>query len=217
MTWFVLLLLGLTTARAQEPPEPTPYFAVIAELSDRDRADMRGVSWRPGCPVGLDDLRNVRILHWTPDGDTARGELVVHRDHAAAVARVFEKLFDARFPLASVRPIRAFGGSDEASMAANNTSAFLCREVTEGAGWSEHAYGRAIDVNPLWNPYVRITDGLATVLPPAADAALDRSAPKLGWVIPGGPAVKAFAAEGWGWGGTWRTLKDYQHFSATGH
>ncbi|WP_447924966.1 M15 family metallopeptidase [Georgenia muralis] len=110
-------------------------------------------------------------------------------------------------------PVEAYGGDDDASMAANNTSAFNCRAVTDGSAWSEHdAYGRAIDVNPLVNPYVAD----AYVAPPGSAANLDRDGPGTGMIRDGDPTVQAFAAHGWTWGGTWASPKDYQHFSTTG-
>ncbi|MFW6031301.1 MAG: M15 family metallopeptidase [Myxococcota bacterium] len=97
-------------------------------------------------------------------------------------------------------------------MEANNTSAFNCRRMTSGSRWSEHAYGTAIDVNPIQNPYVRG----AVVQPPAGEAYVDRTATRKGMLRAGGPVVGAFAEAGWKWGGEWRTMKDYQHFSVSG-
>ena len=171
-----------------------------------------GSSHRTGCPVAVVDLRLLTVTHWRFDGTTARGQLVVHRDVAPAVGRVFRDLHAARFPLQSVRTVEAFGGDDGRSMAANNTSAYNCRRTTGGAGWSEHAYGRALDLNPVQNPYVRGT----TVLPAAGRAHLERTRARPGVVLPDGAVVRAFAAVGWRWGGDFRTSKDYQHFSLSG-
>jgi hypothetical protein len=171
-----------------------------------------GSSHRPGCPVAVADLRLVTVTHLRFDGRPARGQLVVHRDAAAAVVRVFRTLLAARFPVAQVRTVEAYGGDDARSMAANNTSAYNCRRTTGGNGWSEHALGRALDVNPVQNPYVRGT----TVLPQAGRAYVDRARPRPGMVLAGDPVVRAFAAVGWEWGGSWTGSKDFQHFSASG-
>jgi hypothetical protein len=171
-----------------------------------------GSSHRPGCPVAVADLRLVTVTHVRFDGRTARGQLVVHRDAAAAVVQVFRSLLAARAPVAQVRTVEAYGGDDARSMAANNTSAYNCRRTTGGTGWSEHAHGRALDLNPVQNPYVRGT----TVLPAAGRAYVDRTRPRPGMVLAGGPVVRAFAAIGWTWGGSFTNLKDYQHFSASG-
>jgi len=97
-------------------------------------------------------------------------------------------------------------------MAANNTSGFNCRTVEGSSSWSEHAYGRAIDINPIQNPAVQ--DGLVT--PSAGSRYLDRSRRREGLIRAEGAVVRAFASIGWGWGGYWTSFKDYQHFSATG-
>lgn len=171
-----------------------------------------GSSYRAGCPVGPADLRLVQVTHLGFDGRPHQGELVVHRAHTAAVVTVFRRLYDARFPVQRLQTVEQYGSDDDRSMAANNTSAFNCRPVTGGTGWSEHAYGAALDINPVQNPYVRGT----TVEPEAGRAFLDRSRVRPGMAVAGDVVVRAFAAAGWGWGGDFRTFKDYQHFSASG-
>jgi len=171
-----------------------------------------GVSHRAGCPVAAGDLRLVGVTSWGFDGRTRRGELVVHRDVAADTVKIFRELHAARFPLMRVVTTEQYGADDDRLMAANATSAYNCRATTGGTGFSEHAYGRAIDLNPIQNPYVRGT----TVEPPAGRAYLDRDAVRPGMVVAGDPVVRAFAAVGWRWGGDFRTLKDYQHFSRSG-
>lgn len=192
-----------TTAPTTEAPDPT-----VARIATVTAADL-GSSWRPGCPVEPADLRAVSVRHRTFDDDAATGTIIVHADVAAAVLEVFERLWELGFPLSQVVPVDRFGSSDDASMAANNTSGFNCRPTTGGSRWSEHAYGRAIDVNPVQNPYVRGS----TVLPPAGSAHLDRSRLDPGMVTP--DVVAAFAAAGWSWGGDWSS-PDYQHFSTSG-
>jgi hypothetical protein len=189
------------------------FSGCVSVLDGPTRARMTGVSWRPECPVGLDDLRAVELDHWDFDGVVRCGRLVVHADHADAVVSAFAALFAARFPITSMRPIDDFNGDDDASMAANNTSGFNCRPVAEEGRWSEHAYGLAIDVNPVQNPYLPRS---GAILPPAAAAYLDRSADEPGMIHADGPVVRAFAAIGWTWGGRWEGLKDYHHFSANG-
>ena len=184
-----------------------PVFRISAVTAAR-----LGSSHRRGCPVAVADLRLVTVTHARLDGTTAQGELVVHRDAANAVVAVFRSLLAARFPVAQVRTVEAYGSDDGRSMAANNTSAYNCRRTTGGTGWSEHAYGRALDLNPVQNPYVRRT----TVLPAAGRAYVDRTRPRPGMVLDGDVVVRAFTAVGWAWGGSYTSLKDYQHFSASG-
>lgn len=168
-------------------------------------------SWHEGCPVPLEDLRYVTVTHYGFAGEVVQGELVVHSDAADAMVTVFHALWDAGYPVRSLRLVDDFGGSDDASMAADNTSALNCRAVTGGTRWSEHAYGRAIDVNPVENPYVLGRH----VAPPAGREFAGR--PDLPGVIHDDDAVvQAFASVGWTWGGDWPSPVDYQHFSATG-
>lgn len=199
------------------PPAVTPvaFVATIDRLRAAGRARMTGVSWREGCPVGLDDLREVRLSFWGFDRQVHHGGvLVVHADHAADVVEAFRALFEARFPIERMEPVDAYAADDNRSMAANNTSAFNCRLRAESSTtWSEHAYGRAVDVNPVQNPYVSSS---GTAYPPAARAYVDRSDVRPGMLVEGDAAVAAFDAIGWGWGGRWESPVDYQHFSSTG-
>ena len=189
---------------------PPPFVAQVARVT---RADLP-YSWRPGCPVGPAQLRRLRLSHWGFDGKRHLGELVVNARVVGDVRTVFRQLYRARFPIRRMRPIDAYKGSDRASMAADNTSAFNCRLVAvPGAkNWSMHAYGEAIDVNTVENPFVYGS----TVSPPAGRAYLDRSRARPGMAVEGSALVRAFDAVGWSWGGRWPGARDYQHFSASG-
>ena len=193
------------------PPAPT-FRSSVAALSPSMRARMTGVSWHPGCPVSLDRLRLLRVSYWGFDGAERQGELVVSGSAAPALSRAFGQLFAARFPIRQMRVVDDFGGDDERSMLADNTSAFNCRQVPGSTEWSQHAYGLAVDINPFENPEVR---GDA-VDPPAAAAWADRTRTSPGMISHGGAVWQAFDEIGWSWGGDWRSLKDYQHFSANG-
>ena len=174
---------------------------------------MTGVSWRPGCPVGLDDLRLVRARHWGFDGRVHTGRIVVHRDVAREVATVLGRLYAERFPIRRMVPVDAYGASDFRSIEADNTSAFNCRYVDGTTRWSEHAHGRAIDLNPIENPYVTSS---GTTSHRASRTYLRRTPYRPGMAVEGGVVVRAFEAVGWSWGGRWSGAKDYQHFSASG-
>ncbi|BCL12677.1 M15 family metallopeptidase [Micromonospora sagamiensis] len=215
--WAVPLVVVLTVAACTRRPPPAPAPsptppAFASEIRPVTGADVAG-SWRPGCPVAPDRLRLVRLTQWDFAGQPRTGTLVVHEAVAADVVTVFDALFRHRFPIRQMRPVDVYGGDDAASMAADNTSGFNCRRaVTEGAAsWSTHAYGRAIDVNPVENPYL-LGD---RVLPPAGVAYVDRGAYRPGMAVPDGALVRAFAAVGWSWGGVWSN-PDYQHFSRAG-
>ena len=151
--------------------------------------------------------------HVTFDGDVATGELIVAAEVAEQIGDVFRQLFEAEYPIQRMQLVDNYGGDDLASMQANNTSAFNCREVAGKPGvWSNHALGLALDLNPLMNPYV----SGSFVDPPEGADYVDRSDVRLGMVVAGDPAVQAFLAMGWRWGGNWTGLKDYQHFSHNG-
>ncbi|HET8606438.1 MAG TPA: M15 family metallopeptidase [Gaiellaceae bacterium] len=192
---------------AQQPP---PFAASIARVTP---AQVR-YSWRPGCPVGPAELRRVRLAYWGFDGRRHLGALVVRDRVARQVVVVFRRLYRERFPIRRMRPVDAYRGSDPRSMAADNTSAFNCRYAvaTGPRRWSVHAYGEAIDVDPVENPYL---EGGA-VRPPAGRRYLDRARARPGMAVPGGTLVTAFASVGWQWGGRWSGSPDWQHFSATG-
>jgi hypothetical protein len=151
----------------------------------------------------------VTLTHHTFDGRVATGVLVLNADIVEPARRAFAALFAQGFPIRSIRPVDEFGGSDDASMAADNTSAFNCRPAVSDSAttsWSKHAYGRAIDVNPVENPYV--LNG--KVLPPEGARYADRSRSAPGMLRPGEPALQAFTGAGFTWGGVWSD-PDYQH------
>src|SRR3954447_7994562 len=170
-------------------------------------------SWHRGCPVAPVSLRRVRLTYWGFDHRAHNGALIVNAKGVGSLTRVFSRLYAARFPIRRLRPIDAYGGSDERSLDADNTAAFNCRyAVAPGPKrWSVHAYGLAVDVNPVENPYV---EG-GRVHPRAGRAYLDRSRYRPGMAVRGGLLVRAFADVGWQWGGRWSGSPHHQHLSAT--
>lgn len=191
-----------------------PPFRGRAAVIDADTRARMSRSWRPGCPVAIEDLRLLTVNHWGFDGFIHEGELVVHSKHADDMLEALGRLFEAKFPIERMELVDVYGADDDRSMAANNTSAFNCRRVAgRPEVWSEHAYGWAVDINPVQNPY--ISSG-GTISPPAGAEYADRSRREPGMIHPADEVVRAFAAIGWSWGGSWIHIKDYQHFSATG-
>lgn len=168
--------------------------------------------WRRGCPVALRDLRHVSLPFIGFGGRARRGALVVNATVAGDVVAIFRALYRDRVPIRRMRPIQAYRGDDFASIEADNTSAFNCRPATGSRTWSQHAYGLAIDINPIENPYV--SGGRTSH--PASVAFLDRDRIRPGMAVEGGPLVAAFDARGWSWGGRWSGTVDHQHFSASG-
>jgi hypothetical protein len=205
------------TSHPGERPEPEPaYSTSIRPIGTRLRQRMR-YSHRPGCPVPLTDLRYLQMTYLGFDQTVHTGEMVVHKDYADAVAEVFQRLYDARWPIQRMRLVDTYRGSDERSMAANNTSGYNCRRVAGTDAWSAHARGAAIDINPVQNPYVTGS----SIHPPtgARFATIDRSPADrrgpMGAIRAGDVVVRAFDGIGWDWGGDWSTSPDYQHFSAS--
>jgi hypothetical protein len=138
--------------------------------------------------------------------------MVVNARFADDLAGVFEQLYEARFPIEEMRVVAAEELDAPPTGDGNNTTSFVCRPTTGGTSWSQHAFGLAIDVNPFHNPYLR--DG--RVLPELAAAYLDRDDVRPGMILEGDVVAAAFAEMGWGWGGDFRSLVDYMHFSADG-
>jgi D-alanyl-D-alanine carboxypeptidase len=214
--FFVVLAALVAPTGAGTFPSPSPssgvplaYHGTISHIGPDLRARMRGSSWHRGCPVAIRDLRLLELDHWGYDGLLKRGRLIVHEIEARRIRGVFKRLFEVRFPIRKMRLIDAYGGSDDRSLRANNTSAFNCRFVAGTTRWSMHAFGRAIDINPVQNPFVAGNH----VSPPSGAEYVDRSRRAKGMIHGGDKVVRAFAAAGWEWGGYWTYPKDYQHFS----
>jgi hypothetical protein len=200
----------VAAANAQTTTTLPPYTATVSTVT---RSTVR-YSWRPGCPVSPSQLRLLHLRYVGFDGRSHVGSIIVNAAVVSDIISVFGRLYAARFPIRRMVPVDVYHGQDPASMAADNTSGFNCRyAVAPGPPqWSVHAYGEAIDVNPVENPYVEHGDAQ-----PAAGASfLDRADVRPGMAVPGGPLVEAFASVGWYWGGRWTDSPDYQHFSLTG-
>lgn len=198
-------------------PDPAPpafagdgFDARIAAVPDGVLARS---TWTPECPVTVDELRYVTVRFVGFDGAEHTGELIVHADVAEDVTRVFAALHAARFPLEEVRVISREELSAPPTGDGNVTSAFVCRPTVSGDRWSEHAFGRAIDLNPFHNPYVRGD----LIIPELAGAYTDRGHLRPGMIVAGDVVTRAFAGIGWGWGGDWTgTATDPMHFSVSG-
>ncbi len=195
-----------TTATQRPTTVPQPAPAAVHPVTAADL----GATWRPGCPVEPALLRRVEVDYVGFDGQTHRGALVVHRDVVDDVIAIFGQLRQMRYPIAKMQTVDHYpGAEDELSMEDNNTSAYNCRPLPGSTKPSMHAYGWAVDVNPLINPYI---DSDGHIEPATAGPYLDRNRTDAGMLHAGDPAVRAFTDRGWRWGGDWRTPKDYQHF-----
>jgi len=197
------------TPSPSEEPEPIPANPNIERLPDRQwQRIVEAGMWRPGCPVRRNDLRRVEIDYNTFDGDVRRGVLVVNRDIADSVARIFSRLFEIGFPIRRMRPAERYGGDANASLAVGNTSAYNCRrldQINAPPLESPHANGRAIDVNPRLNPWVDLRCDCWFPSPRHR-----KRTPAPGKVIRGNEAWEAFIDEGWIWQNI--DVPDYMHF-----
>jgi hypothetical protein len=196
-------------------PSRPPAFRLRVSTVDAAlrRSMLKAGSWQPGCPVAVSDLRVLTLTYWGFDGAVHTGKLMVHASAVRPVAHAMRRLFQAHFPIRRMQLVEAWGASDDRSMAADNTSAYNGRQVPGFPGvWSEHAKGTAIDIDPLENPMIRWSE----VSPPNGAHYVDRSLRLPGMIHADDVVVRAFAEVGWKWGGDYHSLKDYQHFSATG-
>jgi hypothetical protein len=189
---------------------PKVFTAKVSRIQHRSQVKY---SWHPGCPVALSGLRMVTMTYRGFDHKVHTGQLVVNAQVTSKLILVFRKLFAMRYPIREMVPVDVYHGSDFASIQADNTSAFNCRNATGSSTWSEHAYGLAVDLNPCENPYVA-ADGYEAHK--RCRQFTDRNLDVPGLVHTGDAVVSAFASVGWGWGGIWQGARDYQHFSANG-
>ncbi len=208
----LLLLLFINLLYAES------YSAKITPITSTIKQRMiKGDSWRQGCPVGLNDLRYVRVKHWDFKGGVKMGELIVHKRVAKDVTEIFEELFTIGYPVRQMRLVSDFKANDWQSIEADNTSALNCRSLTGSSKkWSNHAYGMAIDLTPIENPYISRTGRIShkasfkyrkRVHIPSRGLA-DKAV-----LLKNDKAVQIFKKYGWKWGGDWNGIKDYQHFS----
>lgn len=174
---------------------------------------MKGISYKANCTVPLADLRYVRVLHYNFEGRIQLGELVCHKDVAADLVSVFRALYEAHYPIERMVLVDEYEADDERSMRANNTSCFNFRTIAGSKKLSAHSLGRAVDVNPLYNPYVRRTrQGALLVNPQNGRKYADRGKFFAHKITKGDLLCRTFAKYGFAWGGSWKSKKDYQHF-----
>lgn len=163
--------------------------------------------------ITLDELRYVHILHYDFDGDPAEGELICNEYIAQDLVEIFYELYHNEYRLERVLLIDEYDGDDIASMEDNNTSCFNYRVVAGSSSLSRHAYGLAVDVNPLYNPYVTYSkDGSRNVSPVSGESYADRTAAFPYKIDEEDLCYKLFIQHGFTWGGSWNHSKDYQHF-----
>jgi hypothetical protein len=195
-----------------------PFHSAIQPLNSTQRGQLSGPFWHAGCPVGLSSLRLLTVSYWDFADNAQTGDLVVNRRAAAPLARVFRQLYRLHFPIRHLRFSETYVPKRSQPADGDLSGSFECRRAVpspcgSGTGnWSQHAYGLAVDLNPIENPYT----GCGRTREPASEPYLNRARLRRGMVTPA--VVRAFRSIGWGWGGSWAgSTKDYMHFSSTGH
>ena len=192
------------------------FNANISEITPEVKKRMiEGDSWRQGCPVSLENLRYIQVNHWNFKGETVSGEIIVHEEVANDMVYIFEELYNSHYPIRQMQLVSNYHGNDWESIDADNTSAFNCRPVTgKKKKWSKHAYGKAIDINPLENPYISRKGHIAHEgsLKYRKRRHQNNSTADQAVVLKNDKITKIFKSYGWKWGGDWNTIKDYQHF-----
>jgi len=175
----------------------------------------KGGSWKKGCPVPLKDLRYLRLKYLDFKGQTREGEMIVHKTVASEVVNIFNELYTINYPIHKMKLVSTYKANDWHSIEADNTSAFNCRNATGSKKWSKHSYGKAIDINPIENPYISRSGRIshkASLTYRKRVHKVDTYADKA-VLLKHDQATQIFKKYGWKWGGEWSGVKDYQHFS----
>ena len=197
------------TAQTEDTVDEKFY---ISEIPDDIFEKMQGKSYKADCTVPREDLRYLHVLHMGFDGQTKEGELVVNKAIAEDVLAIFRQLYEAEYPIEKVRLVDEYDADDEASMSDNNSSAFNFRFISHTTTISKHGLGMAVDINTLYNPYVKTVNGKLSIEPSNAKAYVDRSGDFPHKIDHDDLCYKLFTRYGFTWGGDWEHSKDYQHF-----
>ena len=187
-------------------------FFYREELTDEVFARMDGVSYPKNAQIGREELSYLRVLHTGFDEKTYIGELVVNQKIADDVLEIMKELYENHYPIEKMHLIDEYGADDETSMSDNNTSAFNYRTIAGTDRLSKHGQGLAVDINPRYNPCVRTKNGITTVEPQNGSTYVDRNADFSYKITEGDLCLQLFSEHGFTWGGSWNSVKDYQHF-----
>jgi len=208
----IILLLTVNCQLLTVPCASAQTFTSTA-IPDSVFVRMQGKSFPEGCTVARSELRYLRLSHWTNANQERVGEMVCNRAIAQDLIDIFRQLYEAHYIIESIHLIDDFGADDEQSMRANNTSCFCFRRVAGSQKLSRHSLGMAVDINPLYNPCVRLKSaGQRTVQPSTATPYADRRGKFPQKITKSDLVYRLFTAHGFRWGGAWRSVKDYQHF-----
>jgi len=202
---------GHATETDSQKAIETDYFRAYP-IDSALFARIDGRSYKKGCSVPLSELRYLKVLHIGFDGETHIGEMICNQAIADDLLEIFRTLFEARYPIERMRLIDDYDADDRRSMEANNSSAFNYREIRNTGKLSNHSFGYAVDINPLFNPCVIVRNGQTIVDPAAGSAYADRTRNFPGKIDHDDLCYREFRKHGFVWGGDWKSVKDYQHF-----
>lgn len=184
----------------------------IFEIDDEIFSRIDGKSYKKNCTVPVESLRYLRVLHKDLRGKILTGELICNAAIAADLIDIFQKLYAANYPIEKITLIDDYNADDELSMSANNSSCFNFRFISYTTTISTHGLGMAVDINPLYNPYIKTVDGRLSIEPATGAEYVDREKIFPYKIEPDDICVKLFKSHGFLWGGDWQGKKDYQHF-----
>ena len=207
---FFILVIVLNSVNCFAEKNKGDFY--ISEIPDDVFEKMQGKSYKAECPIPREDLRYVHVLHRTLDGQVKNGELVCHNIIAQDLLEIFLELYLRNYPLEKICLVDEYDADDEKSMTDNNSSCFNYRTISYSTKISKHGLGVAVDINPLYNPYVKTVDGRQNVEPAAGKAYLDRDADFPYKIDEDDLCYRLFIEHGFEWGGAWTSCKDYQHF-----
>jgi len=208
MIKILLLTFGITSALFSQTG--------VYKLSDNIQQTMKKAgSWKKGCPVPLKDLRYLRLKYLDFEGQTREGEMIVHKAVADEVVNIFNELYSINYLIHKMKLVSAYKANDWQSIESDNTSAFNCRNATGSKKWSKHSYGKAIDINPIENPYVSRSGRIShkASLKYRKRVHKNTTSADKAVILKHDKVTQIFKKYGWQWGGDWSGVKDYQHFS----
>ena len=203
---------GKKSRETGEEMKETEQAFYSTEITDELMERMRGRSWKDDCTLSREDLRYLHLLHRDPEGEIREGEMVCNVHIAETLLTIFRELFEAGYPIEKIRLVDEYDAVDELSMQDNNSSCFNFRFVSYTTRVSKHGLGLAVDINPLYNPYVKKVSGRLSIEPAAGAPYVDRSGEFPCKIDENDLCYRIFRAHGFEWGGSWKNSKDYQHF-----
>lgn len=207
---FIAILMLIFSFSGVYANEQNDFYAM--KINDEIFSRIKGKSYKDNCPLPLDELRYLHVLHKDLDGKTHEGELICNAYIADDLLAIFKELFDANYPIEKIRLVDEYNADDETSMRDNNSSCFNFRFISHTTKISKHGLGLAVDINTLYNPYTKVVNGKRILEPATAGDYVDRTKNFPYKIDENDLCYKLFIKHGFEWGGSWKSAKDYQHF-----